>query len=639
MSHSPSAVWRSPGAAWRSPRAAEAKTPHTVSRSPRDSGSNAAAPDNAAVGSDAKLMPPEDRDQRPGRSASLARLQRSHRSAATTAQKASSGLTKGSARKAGKSQAEGQETQPAKAAYAGKEGFATAPQFGGILRRSHSGSAAGLGLPPVTPSHGDLTVEDCWLQRPASSPPMAMLSRAPLPSGCQELHGLSGASLTPTQRPQRQPTLQQQQLQTEPQFWPVQEEQQQEWLLQKQQQEWVLQQQQQQQQWVMQQQQQQEWLMQQQQQQQLQAACNVQQQPGAISVDGQLQDRTAYSPGVAHDNPSLLFPGGLHPMVPQLLHAQNQQQHQAAVVAQQPVLRTPSDLRHYAAAALPAASSVHTGGEQAATAAKCNGRQIAPPAIVAAANVRSFAKQAGSCTVQSQTVLHQTPHELVPVKEQQPPSHDAVPVTAQQPTLLAAAVDRACEVDEALQVQKLNVTPHKPPRQLSGNPFAEPAQVHPPAEQVTAQHAQQAQHASASGPAAELTHHAEHIHTPSTSAQPMMGAHGPPDVMAEHQHGASCMSAAVSTYETAAEPSRQRLQQACDTQQPSQGAGMAEPSPHHGERPMPSALVSSLPGQAIMGESQVQVTGAQTGRSLLSDLEVEAEAADAEACLLELQVL
>ena len=84
--------------------------------------------------------------------------------------------------------------------------------------------------------------------------------------------------------------------------------------------------------------------------------------------------------------------------------------------------------------------------------------------------------------------------------------------------------------------------------------------------------------------------------------------------------------------------SRRHLQQASDTQQPPQAAGMAEPSPHHGERPVPSALVSSLPGQTTMGESQAQATGAQPGRSLLSDLEVEAVAADAEACLLELQV-
>lgn len=592
---------------------------------------NAAAP---AVGSDAKLMPAEDWEQPPGRSASLARLQRSNRSAATIAQKASSSLTPGSAQKAGKSQAEGQQTQPAQTAYGGKEATATAPQSG-ILRRSRSGSAAGLALPPVTPTHGDLAVEDCLLQRPPSSPPMAMLSSGPLTSGCQELHGLCDASLTPIRGPQRQPTLQQQQLQSGPQSWPVQEEQQQEWMLQKQQQEWVMHQQQQ----SVLQQQQQEWVMQQQ-QQQLQPACNVHQQPVAISVDGQLQDRIGYIPGVAHDNPSSLCVG-LHPMPPQPQHNQNQQQQQAAVAAQQLAVRTPPDPIAATAAALPAVSSVRTDGKQAATAAKCNGRQAVPPAVVAAANVRSLwghSKQSGSCTVQQQMVLHQTPHKPVLIKAEQLPSHDVVPVIALQPTPLAAAMDCVCEVDEALQVQKLNVTPHKPPRQLSGNPFAEPAQVQQPTEHVTAQHAQQAQHAVASGHAAELTHHTGHTPTAGTSAQPMLGAHGHPDVMAEHQHGASCMSATVSTLETATGSSQQHLQQASDTQQPSHVASMAESPPHNGERPMPSASVGSLPGQTFMGESQAQVTGAQTGRSLLSDLEVEAVAADAEACLLELQV-
>lgn len=593
----------------------------------------AAARGNTAVGSDAKLMTAEDREQRQGRSASLARLHRSHRSAAATAQKGSSSLTQGSAQKAGKSQAEGQQTQPANAAYAGKGGVATAPQSGSILRRSHSGSAAGSALPPVTPSHDDFAVEDCLLQRPASSPPMAMLSRAPTTSGCQEL---PSANLTLPQCPQRQPTLQQQ-LQTGSQFWPVQEEQQQEWLLQKQQQEWAMQQQQQQQQ--------QEWMIQQQQQQQLQAACDVHQQPAAISLEVRLQHEAAYSIGVAHDNPSSLSAGGLHPMLPQPQYNQTHQQQQAAVATQQPALRVPPDPRHYAAAAaaLPAASTLHTDGKQAATAANCNGSHIVPPAVLAAANIRSLwgqSKQPVSCTVQQQVVLHQTPREPVPLKEQQQSSHDAVAMVAQQPTPLAAAMDCAGEVDEALQVQKLNVTPHKPPRQLSGNPFAEPAQVQQPTEQVTAQHAQHAQHASALGPAAGLTDHAEPTPpTPKASAQgPLVGSHAPPDVVAEHQHGASCMSAAVSTFETATASSQQHLQQASDRQQPSQAAEMAEPPPHNSEWPMPSASVSSLPGQTTMGEAQAQDTCALIGRPLLSDLEVEAVAADAEASLLELQV-
>ena len=612
-SKSPRSMRRSLSAAWQSPTATTVKTPHTVSRTPRAVGRSAAAKGNTASGTDARPMPAEDRVQQSERSASLARLQRSHRRATAITQKGFDSLVKESTCQADQSQAEGRETQPAKAGSGGTELAVTAPQSEGALRRSFCGSLGLESLPSIA-SHGDLRVQDCLRQRPASSPPMSMLSRAPLDSGGQEMHGLScaGASFTPC--PWRQPALLQQlQQQAGLQPQPHQEEQQQQ-----QQQEWLMQQQ---------------WQQQQQQQQQLPAACSGPQQPAAIKLGGQLQDRTMWAsgPGVAQGNLGSLSAGGSHSM---LVHPQHQQQHQqlqhAAVAAQLAILpRTQPDHRHSAAAAaaaaLQAALPTHTNGKQAATAAECKGRRSVP-----GANLGSDAKQLGSCVTQTQEVLHQRAHGHPPLNQQQP-SHGPIPVMVQQPARFASALACAHEVDERLQVQKLSVTPHKPSRQLSGNPFAEPAQVHPPTQHVTAQ-TQHAQHVPASGHDAGLSHHAEHTPTPVASAQPSMGSHDS-HLMTEHRHDACCMSAAASTSGNAAASGRQH--QADDTQPPSEVTGTAVSPPQKGGGPVPIVAVDS---QSTVGDSQKQVAGDQTSRSLRSDLEIEAVAADAEACLLELQV-
>ena len=569
-------------------------------------------------------MPAEDKDQRRGRSGSLARLQRSHRSATITTQKSFTHLVKQSTCQTGQTQAENQETQYARAGSAGSELAVTAPQSGGMLKRSLSGSA-GLELLPSTSSHDALRVADCLLERPASSPPMSMLSRAPSDCSGQELHGLPCAGLPFTHCPQRLPTLQQQQQQQKQAGLQPQ-------LRQEEQQRGLLVQQQQQQEWVMQQQ----WKQQQQheRQQQLQAACSGHQQLAAISLDGQLQDRTAWAsgPGVAQDNFGSLSAGGPHSM---LVHPQHQQQHQqpqqAAVVAAQLFVlpmpaRTQPDHGHSAATALHA-----TDGKQAATAAECKGRRTVPGANVS--SLWGAYKQLGSCVIQKHEVLHQTAHEHAALGKQQP-THGPIPLTSQQSARLASALDCVNGVDEALQVQKLNVTPHKPPRQLSGNPFAEPAQVHPPTEHVTAQ-THHAQHVPASDHDAGLSHYAEDTPTPVASAQPL-GSHDS-QLIAEHRHDACCMSAAASTSGNAA-ASSQRHRQVDNTQQPSEATGMAEPSPQNGGWPTPTASVGSLAGPSSVGGPQGQVAGDQIGRLLLSDLEIEAVAADAEACLLELQV-
>ena len=632
-SKSPRAMSRSLSAAWQSPRATAVKTPHAVSRSPRPVGRSAAAIANAASSRETKPMPAEDKDQQRGRSASLARLQRSHRSAIATTQKGSTSLVEECTYQTGQTKAEHQESQHVRAGSDGLELAVTALQSGGMLRRSLSG-CAGLELLPSDSSHGDLRLEDCSLQRPASSPPMSMLSRAPFDISGQELHGLSCAGLPFTHGPQRQPTLQQQhqQQQQQPQQQqqqaglqpqPHQDEQQPGLRAQQQHQEWVMQQQ-----WNQQQQQHH------QRQQQLQAACGGLQQPGVISLHGQHQHRTAWAsgPGVVQDNFGSLSAGAPHSM---LVHPQHQQQHQqpqqAAVADAQLALlpmamRIQPDHRHSAAAALHA-----TVGKHAATAAEYKGRRIVPGANTG--SLWGHSKQLDSCVIQNQEVLHQTAHEHAALGQQQP-SHGPIPLMVQQSARLASALDCAHVVDEALQVQKLNVTPHKPPRQLSGNPFAEPAQVHPPTEHVTAQ-THHAQHVPASDHDAGLSHYAEDTPTPVASAQPL-GSHDS-QLIAEHRHDACCMSAAASTSGNAA-ASSQRHRQVDNTQQPSEATGMAEPSPQNGGWPTPTASVGSLAGPSSVGGPQGQVAGDQIGRLLLSDLEIEAVAADAEACLLELQV-
>ena len=613
-SKSPRAMSCSLLAAWQSPRTTAVKTPHAVSRSPRAVGRNAAASGINASSIDAKPKPAEGRDQRPGRSASLARLQRSHKSAAT--QKGFTSLVKDSTCQAGHLQAEDQETRHARAGSGGIELAVTAPQSGGVSTRGLSGSA-GPELLPSTSSHDGLRVQDCLLQRSASSPPMSMLSRGPFHCGGPELHRLSCAGLPFTDCPLGRPALQQQQQQAGLQPQPHQEEQQQQWLVQ-------------QQQWQ-----------QQQRQQQLPAACSGLQQPAAIHLEGQLQNRTAWAsgPGVAQDNLGSSSAGVSHSM---LAHPQHQQQHQQTqqaelIAAQLPILPMPTriqlDYRHSAAAALHTASLEHTDGKQAATAAECKGRRTMP-----GANVHSLwghSKQLGSCVIQNQEVLHPAAHEHAPLAQQQP-SDGPIPLPVHQPACLAPGLDCACEMDEALQVQKLNVTPHKTSRQLSGNPFAEPAQMHSPTQHVTTQ-TQHAQHVPASGHAAGLTHPAQHTPTHIASAQPSSGSHDS-HLMAEHCHDACCVSAAALTSGNAAAPDRQR-HQADDTQRPSEVTGMAVPSPSSGEWPVPIAAVGSLAGaHSTVSNSSEQVAGDQTGRLLQCDLEIEAVAADAEACLLELQV-
>ena len=294
-----------------------------------------------------------------------------------------------------------------------------------------------------------------------------------------------------------------------------------------------------------------------------------------------------------------------------------------------------------AAAALHAASFVHTDGKQAAAEAVCS-RGIMPSGSAAAdtCNLWGHTQQPGSLTVQQQVVFHQTPQEPAPLnqhqtcnkpvalKQQHTPCQPAPP--KQQPTAsLAAGLDCAHEFDDALQVQKLNVTPHKPPRQLSGNPFAEPPQGRLLTDHVTAQ-AQHAQHAPVLDHAAGLTHHAEPIAAASGGARPLTRSQHPAAPVVEHQLDAACMSAAVATSGQATASSRQ----AGDAQRPSEAAEPAEPR----EVLVPSKAAGNLPVQSTMDDSPVPAAADQTSRLLLSDLEIEAMAADAEACLLEMQV-
>lgn len=606
-SKSPRAVSRSRTAAWRSPGAAEIRTAHTDNRSPRAVGRSAVASGTTARDADGhKTHPAEDKDQKPGRSASLSRLQRPHRSASTTAHKACTHSPLESSHspftQAGQAQAEDQDNQPAREGLGGTGASAIAPQFGDRIRRSRSGSA-GVELLSSTPCQYDLTVEGCSRQRPASSPPMAMLSEAPRTVGGQEMHGSSDALFTARQCNQRQLPVHQQQQQTVLRMQPRQEKQQQEWLVQ-----------------------QQEEPQQQQQQQQLpHAGFDVHHQPAAISLGSHPQGGAAWAslPGITPAYLGSPPPGSLHPMLlqQQLQHRQPQQAGLAPVSLQSQV-GLPSQLDHMhsaAAAALHATSSACTDGKQAAAQAECKGRHIMPQASAAnACSLWGHPKQLSSHTGQQEVPLQRTTYQPTPWSQQ-------------QATTLAPVLECAHE----LQVQKLSVTPHKPPRQLSGNPFAELPEGHALTENATtqaqhvqlaqrAQQAQHAQHVPTTGHAAALCVHAEPLPTVSGSAKPLIRLQKPSGLALAQQPGANCNSAGLGQA-AACNPEAGNAQQSSE-------------APEYCEGSAPSAAVPRSSVQSTVAVSQASICADQTSRCLLNDLEIEAVAADAEACLLELQV-
>ncbi|KAL3153975.1 hypothetical protein ABBQ32_013531 [Trebouxia sp. C0010 RCD-2024] len=627
VSKSPKGASHSCTAAWRSPGAAEVRRPHTDGRSPRAVGRSAAGCGNAARGADGKKKLAEDKDQRPGRSASLARLQRPYRSATTAAQKPCTDLPADSSHtpvtqagqaqakdlplealstaftNLGRAQAEDLEGQRARATFDGmEEAFAPAPLSGDTLRHSRPGSA-GLDLLSRTPCQHDVRGGDS--SRPASSPPMAMLSNTQHTSDHQELHGTSCVHFTANHGTEGQLPLQQQHQQAVLQVQPRQKKQQQQ----------------------SQQQQQHQQEQQPHQQQLLRAGFDVHHQPPAVSLDNQLQARTAWAsqPGVTSASLALPPPECVHPTLPQHQHHhQHHQQHQhqqwqqavlGPVVSVQSQAPMPSQPDHTPSAAAAAAAALHatsaacTDGKQAAVPSEHHGRRFMPPASATdACSLWGHPKQLNSSTGQPEVLLHRTSHQPVPQQQQQ--GQTAPP---------AAALDCAHE----MQVQKLSVTPHKPPRQLSGNPFAEVPQGHGLTENVTAS-AQHSQHAPRTGHAVGLFGHAEHLPTLTLSTQLLSRSQNIACSSVEPQHGGDCTSVAIVSIQEAA------TSKAGDTQ-------LSIEALETGAAPAPIVGVSSSSVKPTVGKSQTPNGADQAKRVLLNDLEIEAVAADAEACLLELQ--
>ena len=210
--------------------------------------------------------------------------------------------------------------------------------------------------------------------------------------------------------------------------------------------------------------------------------------------------------------------------------------------------------------------------------------------------------------------------------------------------------------DDALKVQKLCVTPHKPPRQLSGNPFAEPSFSE---SQQTAMHQLAVGHQLADLAGSQQQPGRDHqlpLHAV-TSA----GHHQQAHVTANAHH----MTKRVTMHTEQAQQVAQLDQQLSHTQQQcqvsctaelnqasrtalSEGLCMDAPAACQTACVVHSNIAEQSINEAAVGRSQAVAAvlkehatagdGGVPSRSLLDSLEQEAVAADEEACLQELQV-
>ena len=210
--------------------------------------------------------------------------------------------------------------------------------------------------------------------------------------------------------------------------------------------------------------------------------------------------------------------------------------------------------------------------------------------------------------------------------------------------------------DDALKVQRLCVTPHKPPRQLSGNPFAEPTfteSQHPDVHQHAVSHrlADPAGSQQQPGRDHQLPLHAV------TSARHHQQAHVTANAhhMTKHVTMHTEQAQQVAQLDQRVSHTQQQCQIGCTAElsqagqtAPSEGLCLDTPAAcqtacvvHSDIAELSTneaAVSSSREVGAGLREHSTAGNGGVPSRSLLDSLEQEAVAADEEACLQELQV-
>ena len=324
----------------------------------------------------------------------------------------------------------------------------------------------------------------------------------------------------------------------------------------------------------------------------------------------------------------------------------------------------PSDHKHAAAVWGPK-QPAHAHGIQAASEGDHVGRSTMMQHHAGARGLWGPPQPCGSLGTQQAMALQHAPNQQA-APWQPYEQHHIAPAAA--PVGAAAAADVDDEEEDALQVQQLSVTPHGPPRQLSGNPFAELPQQGGVIHHVT-MHSQHAQQTFQSAKlAAGLSQHQAHsavnsrcgqVHhsvRPGDAEQTAWGSHHRDQTASKHgqraesrtaKHGQHAEQTTVKlghhAEQTAAQHGRHAEQTPPAVQAFSQHRDTAQASlqlPAYTKSPAPAEAVDSSHGPPIMTHWQADalVPADQMDWMLLHDLEVEAVAADEEACLQELQV-
>lgn len=648
----------------------------------RAAGSSTAAGSTSRKAEDADSGPAQDKEQRLKRSASLARLQRVHRTMTPTLQ--------GSFSSPGGLQlpkAASQATSSAVQADHMTEGGATAQPSATIMRRSRSGTAA-PDMQRIPPDASFRRGGGYPPQRPASSPSQTNLSKALVKSDGLEPHALLGnkqsaaqhvrqqQQLSPfpekqcQQHDSSQPYQQQLQVQLEQQSGPAQLQQER----------------------------------QQQAREQMHTGAALHEQAAPNSRLRQSGGGAAVAAGhvIEQSEAWYLLPEGLQTMpVQQHLQEQQQQQqdhhwqHQQQQVGhwqqqshndagQQPLpfAPPPPPSTPFSAAAGSTTHSLHSDNTPNATVLHprqpahmhgtqvAQGRQVGRPAMhqrpAESHGLWGSPQQPSSVGLQQAMPLQHTPNKRGILWQ----PHEQHHMASAAAHVGVAAADVDDEQEDALQVQQLSVMPHKPPRQLSGNPFAELPQEVVVTHPVTRQprHAQQAFQfqyvTSAAGlrqPQEHLSVHSEHRHVhhmvnPGDAEQTASCNHHGKQAAAIHGHCAAQKVAKHGQHaeqtstkhghhaeQTSAKHGHRAEQISAAIQDFSQHRGTAQASlqlPANSKSSLPAEAVDSSDDPPIMihWQADALVAADQTDWALLHDLEVEAVAADEEACLQELQV-
>ncbi len=215
--------------------------------------------------------------------------------------------------------------------------------------------------------------------------------------------------------------------------------------------------------------------------------------------------------------------------------------------------------------------------------------------------------------------------------------------------------------DDTLQVQKLCVTPHKPPRQLSGNPFADPPLTGTcPPEQHQHGFTQHLSHSAASQQKLTATSwlapHAARKAQHDLQADVTTGAHHVSQHMtrpAEHDKHVTQLSQQAGHMKHSSQQDSCKNELTHQMEQIHTDAVLAAGTEQNRAAPAQLPFADrhvSLPATSSQAAASVQsasthrqaeavaVESGQPGRALLDALEREAVAADEEACLQELQV-